>query len=175
MENSIGTVGGVCFGAREVVDHQRLSGAGYCFSASTPPFLASAALASLERIQSTPQLLEKLAENTRRFTALINAKGTGLRVLSAPQSPLVILEATALAGEALSYNERLAVSSAIAEEALQRGVMLGVNRFTGGELKPLSDDALPPTLRACMTSEFTAKQVDDAAKAVIAARKAISA
>ncbi len=32
----------------QVVDHQRLSGAGYCFSASAPPFTSSAAVAALE-------------------------------------------------------------------------------------------------------------------------------
>ena len=47
---SLGSVGGFCTGnEREVVDHQRLSGAGYCFSASTPPFVAKAATVALER------------------------------------------------------------------------------------------------------------------------------
>jgi hypothetical protein len=38
---ALGSVGGFCAGDREVVDHQRLSGLGYCFSASLPPFLAT--------------------------------------------------------------------------------------------------------------------------------------
>ena len=35
----------------EVVDHQRLSGAGYCFSASAPPFLSKVCIASIKRLQ----------------------------------------------------------------------------------------------------------------------------
>lgn len=43
MNSSLASVGGFCAGMREVVDHQRLSGAGYCFSAAAPPFTAAAA------------------------------------------------------------------------------------------------------------------------------------
>lgn len=50
LENAIGSVGGMTIGNLEVVDHQRLSGAGYCFSASAPPFVASAACAALKII-----------------------------------------------------------------------------------------------------------------------------
>jgi len=44
LENSLASIGGMCVGDMEVVDHQRLSGAGYCFSASAPPFVAVAAM-----------------------------------------------------------------------------------------------------------------------------------
>eukprot|EP00943_MAST-04B_sp_MAST-4B-sp1_P006487 g6487.t1 len=51
LATSLGSVGGFCIGnEREVVDHQRLSGAGYCFSASTPPFVAKAATIALEKM-----------------------------------------------------------------------------------------------------------------------------
>eukprot|EP00956_Cyclotella_meneghiniana_P013595 scaffold19744_cov71-Cyclotella_meneghiniana.AAC.1 len=51
IENALGSVGGVTVGSEEVVDHQRLSGAGYCFSASAPPFLSKVCVASLKRLQ----------------------------------------------------------------------------------------------------------------------------
>lgn len=41
--NALASIGGFCAGDREIVDHQRLSGLGYCFSASLPPFLATGA------------------------------------------------------------------------------------------------------------------------------------
>src|SRR5689334_14457026 len=47
LSTTLGAVGGFCIGSREVVDHQRLSGAGYCFSASAPPFLCAAATSAL--------------------------------------------------------------------------------------------------------------------------------
>jgi|EP00945_MAST-04E_sp_MAST-4E-sp1_P005876 serine palmitoyltransferase len=51
---TLGSVGGFCIGNEpSVVDHQRLSGAGYCFSASTPPFVAKAATVALRKMQTT--------------------------------------------------------------------------------------------------------------------------
>ena len=49
-------------GSREVVDHQRLMGAGYCFSAAAPPFLSSAAISSLKELESNPKRVEKLTK-----------------------------------------------------------------------------------------------------------------
>jgi len=48
-------------GSEEVVDHQRLSGAGYCFSASAPPFLSKVCLASVRRLEG--RLDEMITEN----------------------------------------------------------------------------------------------------------------
>uniref|UniRef100_A0A914PV91 Uncharacterized protein n=1 Tax=Panagrolaimus davidi TaxID=227884 RepID=A0A914PV91_9BILA len=42
LENALATTGGFCAGRSFVVGHQRLSGLGYCFSASLPPLLATA-------------------------------------------------------------------------------------------------------------------------------------
>jgi len=48
----------------EVVDHQRLSGAGYCFSASAPPFLSKVCVASLKRLQGNlDQVPNQLEQN----------------------------------------------------------------------------------------------------------------
>ncbi len=51
LENALGSVGGMTVGNEEVVDHQRLSGAGYCFSASAPPFLSKVCLASIRKLE----------------------------------------------------------------------------------------------------------------------------
>lgn len=64
--NALASVGGFCAGDREIVDHQRLSGLGYCFSASLPPFLATAAVGALDVLESqAPALLPALADNAR--------------------------------------------------------------------------------------------------------------
>mmetsp|Transcript_38652 Transcript_38652/g.152640 ORF Transcript_38652/g.152640 Transcript_38652/m.152640 type:complete len:149 (+) Transcript_38652:1383-1829(+) len=46
---ALGTIGGFIVGERIVVNHQRLSGAGYCFSAAQPPYLATAAIEGTDR------------------------------------------------------------------------------------------------------------------------------
>ena len=61
LENALGSVGGMTVGSEEVVDHQRLSGAGYCFSASAPPFLSKVCLASVRRLEG--RLDEMLIED----------------------------------------------------------------------------------------------------------------
>jgi len=67
LENSLGSIGGVTVGNEEVVDHQRLSGAGYCFSASSPPFAASAAIQSLAQLGTDPDVYSRLSDNIRLF------------------------------------------------------------------------------------------------------------
>jgi serine palmitoyltransferase len=52
MEMSLGSVGGFCVGSSFVVQHQVLSGQGYCFSASLPPLLASSAIEALNIIET---------------------------------------------------------------------------------------------------------------------------
>mmetsp|Transcript_18345 Transcript_18345/g.41563 ORF Transcript_18345/g.41563 Transcript_18345/m.41563 type:complete len:652 (+) Transcript_18345:172-2127(+) len=59
IENALGSVGGMTVGSEEVVDHQRLSGAGYCFSASAPPFLSKVCVASVKRLKGAePEIVD---------------------------------------------------------------------------------------------------------------------
>ena len=63
LENALGSVGGMTVGSEEVVDHQRLSGAGYCFSASAPPFLSKVCLASVRRLEGKiDEMMEEVGE-----------------------------------------------------------------------------------------------------------------
>jgi len=87
METSLASVGGLCIGSAEVIDHQRLSGAGYCFSAAAPPFMSAAALESLKIMENSPQILSALQENTVYFHNLLRQK-PNLTVLSDQFSPL---------------------------------------------------------------------------------------
>jgi serine palmitoyltransferase len=61
METSLGTVGGFCVGSNEVIDHQRLHGLGYCFSASAPPYTATAGITNLNFIKK--DLVAKVRTN----------------------------------------------------------------------------------------------------------------
>ncbi|PSN57428.1 Serine palmitoyltransferase 1 [Blattella germanica] len=60
MEWSMATIGGFCVGSTFVVEHQRLSGLGYCFSASLPPILATAAITSLDIMEKDLSLFKNL-------------------------------------------------------------------------------------------------------------------
>jgi 7-keto-8-aminopelargonate synthetase-like enzyme len=64
MGTSLASVGGFCVGHHEVCDHQRLCGQGYCFSASLPPYLATAAQEALSILGSSRG--QQLAAQVRR-------------------------------------------------------------------------------------------------------------
>ncbi|KAI0562151.1 serine palmitoyltransferase LCB1 subunit [Gracilaria domingensis] len=73
LGNAIASVGGFCVGNTEVVEHQRLSGAGYCFSASQPPFLAAAATAALSVVeQEGESLVSRLRCNVKLMKSLMD-------------------------------------------------------------------------------------------------------
>lgn len=65
LEWSAATIGGFCAGSSFIVEHQRLSGLGYCFSASLPPLLAQAAISALDRFESNPRIFVELRERCR--------------------------------------------------------------------------------------------------------------
>jgi len=91
MGYALATTGGFCTGSAKVVDHQRLSGAGYCFSASSPPYLASAAITAMDVLEESPELLVRLQENvTLLWKGLSQVRG--LKVTSNALSPLFFLQ-----------------------------------------------------------------------------------
>lgn len=72
LENAIGAYGGFCCGTSFIVDHQRLSGLGYCFSASLPPLQAAIALGAIDIIENSGELQDKLRSNCELFHSLLS-------------------------------------------------------------------------------------------------------
>ena len=60
LETAVGAYGGFCCGTTFIVDHHRLSGLGYCFSASLPPLQAAFAISALDVIEANPSLMDEL-------------------------------------------------------------------------------------------------------------------
>ncbi|GBF89694.1 serine palmitoyltransferase [Raphidocelis subcapitata] len=89
MSGALGSVGGFCVGHSEVCDHQRLCGQGYCFSASLPPYLATAAIAAL-RILGTPDgqaLARRVRGAAAELRAALAAGPPGLVLAGAADGP----------------------------------------------------------------------------------------
>jgi len=89
LSTTFASVGGFCVGSREVVDHQRLSGAGYCFSASAPPFLCATAVAAISEVdqRGEPQL-RVLRDRAAALHRALLTEVSQLKVISAPDSPV---------------------------------------------------------------------------------------
>jgi serine palmitoyltransferase len=74
LTNSLGASGGFVCGAKEICEHQRLSGQAYTFSASLPAMLAVSAISALAIMEEEPVLLERLKENTILFHKTLDHK-----------------------------------------------------------------------------------------------------
>lgn len=153
MDTALGSVGGFCLGTREVVDHQRLSGAGYCFSASAPPFLSAAALKSLSLLKSDPEILTLLRKNSHLLhKGLSNVKG--MRLLSAEVTPVMHL---VLDPGLQSREQECATIIHIANNCIHRGIGVLASKFamTEGE----SNSVLRPSIRICASATLLPKEI----------------
>jgi serine palmitoyltransferase len=125
LENAVGSIGGITTGSEEIVDHQRLSGSGYCFSASSPPFTATAAITSLEMMQTQPETLQQLRKNLKYLYSKLDTfckqkMEEVLVVTSDERSPLVFLQVANIS-ETESLN-KYAFLEEVVKECVDRGV-----------------------------------------------------
>ncbi|KDR76887.1 hypothetical protein GALMADRAFT_245995 [Galerina marginata CBS 339.88] len=64
--------GGFCAGSRTVVDHQRINGPSFVFSASMPALLAVSASEGINIMRNTPSIFEALQENVRAARGILD-------------------------------------------------------------------------------------------------------
>eukprot|EP00835_Amoeboradix_gromovi_P002851 NODE_171_length_16024_cov_0.172559.p2 type:complete len:472 gc:universal NODE_171_length_16024_cov_0.172559:12308-13723(+) len=69
---SLGLSGGFCCSNDIAVEHQRLSGSAYVFSAALPPLFATAAVKALERLESKPEIFNNLQSNIKLFHSIVD-------------------------------------------------------------------------------------------------------
>lgn len=167
MDTVLASVGGLCIGTREVVDHQRLSGAGYCFSAAAPPFLSSAASASLKLLQENPETIEKLRSNSvYLYEKLKNIKGLKL-VSSCGESPIIHLN---FDSEPISKADDEYKIIQLARLCLENGVGVVSSKYIIVQhLK-----SLRPSIKLCVSACHTHKEMDTAIAGIKAAMKQMS-
>lgn len=91
LEYGIPSIGGFCVGSNFVNEHQRLSGLGYCFSASLPPLHSAVAHRIIDMFETTPELFTKLHEIARNIHDKL-ADIEGFEVISHPLSPKKVLK-----------------------------------------------------------------------------------
>jgi serine palmitoyltransferase len=167
MDTTLASVGGVCLGARDIVDHQRLSGAGYCFSASAPPFLSAVAIKALQMMETEPDRLELLRQNTEYVHALLS-KTKGLTLRTSQVTPVVHL---VLTKPCASLQEEGVVLANIARECVARGVSVIANKFL---LKHAGDTGcvMRPSLMLNVTAKLTKKEMNKIGSVLNTATKA---
>ena len=91
LANAFGASGGFCAGSKEIVEHQRLSGQAYTFSASLPAMLAITAIEGINYVQNNSDALVRLKQNSEKMLTMLTKafEGQGLAVLGCPDSPVI--------------------------------------------------------------------------------------
>ncbi|CAF0775465.1 unnamed protein product [Adineta ricciae] len=148
LEYSVGSIGGFAVGSSFVVDHQRLSAQGYCFSASLPPLLAAAAIEALNIMEEEDTTLcDTLMEKSKRLhQKLLDIKG--YLIVGEDISPLKHLRLT-------NSQNTVARLEEIVEFAQTRGITITVARYLNDEHR------LPePSIRLILNVEMTDEELE---------------
>ena len=186
------SVGGVSLGSREVVDHQRLSGPGYCFSASAPPVFSTAALASLTLLQNEALVgkeLTKLHKNVQSMWDVLSDI-PGLKLLTKSPSPVLHLcidendksASDILSGlsgaEAWDAEEKLIFDMMKLCIAHGIGVTFSIINSEWIEEFVSNGSIVRPSMRICVSSKLLSKEIintgsviQDSASHVLGLRK----
>lgn len=153
LENSIASIGGICVGSLEVVDHQRLSGAGYCFSASAPPFLASAAIQSLSFLKEQPSVVKTLHHNIQKIRDAISTSIPQLTITSDKTSPLMFLR---IANPTMDEDEEALILKQIVKQCLKYGVIIvSATDYNETHFKLIP----PPSIQIMITSAHSESDI----------------
>ncbi|KAJ8072793.1 serine palmitoyltransferase component [Marasmius tenuissimus] len=181
--------GGFCAGSHTVVDHQRINGPAFVFSASMPPLLAVSGSEGINVLRSTPSILDALHENVRAARSILD-RLENITIPSHPASPIIHIQlrnsASALSvpvakpGSHKPSNPTSAmprdppqfdilteekILQDIVEEALAQGVMITkAKRVRGMEITEAR-----PSIRLAMTSALSKKETEKAVGVVKAA------
>ncbi|KAI4296083.1 hypothetical protein L6164_036072 [Bauhinia variegata] len=122
MGHALASEGGFCTGSARVIDHQRLSSSGYVFSASLPPYLASAAITAIDILEENPNLITKLKNNIAMLWKGLSDI-PGLKIVSNSETPIVYLRLEKSTG---SMKDDLQLLEDIAQRVLKEDSVLVV-------------------------------------------------
>ena len=163
MSNSLASIGGFCAGSMRVIDHQRLSSTGYCFSASLPPFNAVSASTGIDIMKKeSSSLFPKLHRIIKALhSALTAAVGKANQDLSCRSIVIVlgghessVLRHLRLDGDSLNHLQLNSIFAHAADISAQRGVAIAVATYS-----PLDDTAPAPSLRVTCSSSISERDV----------------
>ena len=163
LANAIATVGGFCVGEVGVVSHQRLSGAGYCFSASQPPYMAVAATEALNILEEEGEgLVTTLRQNIKIFQQALDIEsvGGGWQVNGSEKSPLMHIRCASK-----QSSDDIYVFESIHKSCLANRVLVGVPKYVENETFPP-----PPSVRIAISVQHSHSDLVHAASVL---RKAI--
>jgi len=154
LENSIASMGGFCTGTTAIVDHQRLAGKGYCFSASSPPYLSTAAIEAIKILEKDSEILVKLRQNIKEMQdSLKNLSKVTLK--SFPNSPIFHLYLL----QNLNQKETEDTLEKIVDKCLEKGFAITRSKYADQEMNQPT-----PSIRFTVTSQYSSKDITNFSK-----------
>jgi glycine C-acetyltransferase len=97
LSKAIGVLGGYVAGSRNLIEFLYHRARPFLFSTSHPPAVTAACLAALDILETEPQWIEKLWDNTRFFKAGLVKLGFNTGMSESPITPVVVGEAATAA------------------------------------------------------------------------------
>jgi glycine C-acetyltransferase len=146
LSKAIGALGGYVCGSRDLIDYLYHRARPFLFSTSHPPSVAATCIAAFDLLESEPERIERLWENTRYFKRQLTSAGfdVGGRSTPASETPITPI----LIGEGRKTME-------FSKALFDAGVMAtGIAFPTVPEGKA--------RIRTIMTSEHAREQIDQA-------------
>jgi serine palmitoyltransferase len=181
VANGLNSSGGFCAGSHIVVDHQRINGTSFAFSAAVPALLAVSASEGINILRNTPSILTQ--ENVRAIRAVLD-RVEAITIPSHAASPIIHFHLRSAAPSSsatlkvpnpstpalreppsfdIAGEER--VLQDIVDEVLAQGVWITrVRRLRGQELVEAR-----PSIRLAVTAALSRKECERAAAVIKAA------
>ena len=103
LSKAIGVLGGYVAGSQALIDHLRHRARPFLFSTSHPPAVTAACIAALDVLESEPQWMTQLWENTAFFQQGLRALGFDTGASDSPITPVMVGDAAL----AMRFSDRL--------------------------------------------------------------------
>ena len=97
LSKAVGVLGGYVAGSRTLIDFLYHRARPFLFSTSHPPAVTAACLAALDVLETEPQWIERLWENTRFFKSGLEALGFNTGLSESPITPVIVGQAATAA------------------------------------------------------------------------------
>jgi glycine C-acetyltransferase len=94
LSKAIGVLGGYVAGTKTLIDYLHHRARPFLFSTSHPPAVTAACIAALDVLETEPQWMERLWDNTRFFKSGLSALGFNTGVSESPITPVIVGEAS---------------------------------------------------------------------------------
>jgi len=94
LSKAIGALGGYVAGSKGLIEFLYHRARPFLFSTSHPPSVAATCLAALDVLESEPQLIDRLWENTRFFKSGLQALGFNTGGSDSPITPVIVGDAS---------------------------------------------------------------------------------